>query len=765
MRNIELKKSLPERYAPADPGPLSEGASAAPPLVSVLWGRRWTFALTVVACVLAAGLYLAFATRVYRATATVFVQQNGARAFSDSAGFAAPSDTFLQSQADIIQSTPVLSRVLQEAQYRNLRTFADVTGDPVTWLRKGNRLSVDVVKRSDVIGVSVESPHAAEAALLADGVVKAYIVEQSQRARQVGSDMVRILQAERDQLRQKREAAVAAMVKAQREGGVPTFRDGKGNLVLNRLDSLAGSLSAAEVATMDLRAEQETVLDALESPQAMRRFVEALQFRGRDIGDREYDELRSQLVQFTSQLAAVGGIQGANHPRSRSLQLTIESLKSQIADKEKSIADAQLADVTARLIAAEQKESELRTALEAERTKALDQSPAALQYAKLESEAQELQKRCELLDNRIAELNVNTVDAGPLGVRVLQPALMPEKPVKPNKALTLAAALLVGCVLGIGFATLREFKDARFRTAEEMPPLLGVPLLGVVPRISRRLSAVDRGQVLRLDSRSPVAEAYRSIRTSLDLGDARSAKTILVASPTPGDGKSTTAGNLAIAFAQAGDRTLLLDCDLREPVQHLIFETEGAVGMSTVMPGETKLRDSILRTRVPNLYLLPCGPVPRTPSEMLASDRFKHLLRILCEAFDRIVIDSPSLEEVTDGRILAAAADVTVLVLRVNQSMRRSGAMAVVGLNEVGANVLGVVANDVPPVSAYRLDVGAWQYAAAARGHNGSDQIGSNGAGALPPRTGELKPLSAAPAHFSSETITISEPDWPAEQP
>jgi Mrp family chromosome partitioning ATPase len=189
------------------------------------------------------------------------------------------------------------------------------------------------------------------------------------------------------------------------------------------------------------------------------------------------------------------------------------------------------------------------------------------------------------------------------------------------------------------------------------------------------------------------------------------------------------------------------------------------------MPGETKLRDSIQRTRVPNLYLLPCGPVPRTPAEMLASDRFKHLLRILCEAFDRIVIDSPSLEEVTDGRILAAAADVTVLVLRMDQTMRRAGAMAVMGLSEVGANVLGVVANDVPSVAAYRLDVGAWQYASAARAqvegpsHAGTNGAGANGAGALPPRTGELKPLSAGPAHFSGETITISEPDWPAEQP
>src|SRR5687767_14579930 len=107
------------------------------------------------------------------------------------------------------------------------------------------------------------------------------------------------------------------------------------------------------------------------------------------------------------------------------------------------------------------------------------------------------------------------------------------------------------------------------------------------------------------------------------------------------------------------------------------------------MPGETKLQDAIVPTRVPNLYVLPCGPVPRNPSETLASDRFRFLLKTLCEAFDRVVIDSPALETVADGRILAAAADVTVLILRMNQSMQRSGVLAVAGLNEVGANVLG----------------------------------------------------------------------------
>jgi capsular exopolysaccharide synthesis family protein len=320
--------------------------------------------------------------------------------------------------------------------------------------------------------------------------------------------------------------------------------------------------------------------------------------------------------------------------------------------------------------------------------------------------------------------------------------------------------------------------------------------VGIVPQINRRLSPVDRGQVLRLDSRSPAAEAFRSLRTTLHLGDARSAKTILIASPSPGDGKSTTAGNLAIALAQAGDRTLLIDCNLREPVQHLIFETPGdpgapapapgAVGVTTALSGETKLRDAVLPTRVPNLHLLPCGPVPRNPAELLASDRFKHLLKTLCQAFDRIVIDSPALEVVTDGRILAASADVTVLVLRMNRSLRRSGVFAVAGLSEVGADVLGVVANDVPKVAAARLDgVGPWQYAAAnvgaRRGREGGPDAGRDALedgiarGLTGGLAGDRPALGALPNGDSralpdddptaAQEISIRELDWPAERP
>ena len=758
MRNVELKKLLPARGVD---GGGARDAAAAPPLLSVLWRRWQTLALTVLACLGGAAAFLAVATPTYRATATVFIQQNAPRVFAEG-GAAPPADTYLQTQADVIRSTPVLVRALEGIRYAELRTFQSAPGNPAVWLQRGP-LKVDVVKRSDVITVSMDSPYREEAAVVVDGVVKAYVAEQSQSTRKTAADMVRVLEQERQQLQQKRAAAQQAMLAAQRERGEPIIRDARGNVVLGRLDTLADALTTAEVAAVDLRAQQQAALAAMAGPEELRSFVEGLQFRGRDSGDREYDELRSQLVQYEAQLKSAAGVQGPHHPRVRSIQRTVDYLKAQITAKEESIAEAHLSDVSSRLDAAEQKEAGLRRALEAARARALDQTPAAVEYAKLEGEIVDIERRCDLLDRRIAELNVNSVDAGAMNVRVLQPAMVPDKPVKPNKALTLAAALLVGCVLGVGLATFREWQDARLRTPDEVQSLLGLPLVGMVPQINRSLSPPERGQVLRLDSRSPVAEAYRSIRTSLYLGDARSAKTILLASPSAGDGKSTTAANLAIAFAQAGERTLLLDCDLREPVQHLVFGIDAKAGVSTALPGETKLQDAIVPTRVANLYLLPCGPVPRNPSEMLASDRFKFLIKTLCEAFDRVIIDSPPLEEVADGRIIAAAADATVLILRMNKSMQRSGVLAVSGLDEVGANVLGAVANDVRVGvgTGYRVEGGPWQYAL---GRDSASLTAAKPVAALP-KNGDHKGFGPPLNPFSSEVITAAEPNWPAEKP
>src|SRR5690606_2751592 len=182
-----------------------------------------------------------------------------------------------------------------------------------------------------------------------------------------------------------------------------------------------------------------------------------------------------------------------------------------------------------------------------------------------------------------------------------------------------------------------------------------------IPHMSRRLTQVQRGQKVFLDPMSEVAEAFRTVRTAVYFG-ARSdkSKTLLVTSAMPGDGKSTSASNLAIAMAQAGQRTPLLDCDFRKPTQHIIFEVDASVGVSTVLAGREPLERAIQRTAVEGLDILPGGPIPLNPSEILNSQAFSDMIDELSVRYDHIVIDSPPVNAVTDARILGALCDVTV---------------------------------------------------------------------------------------------------------
>jgi capsular exopolysaccharide synthesis family protein len=699
-------------------------------------------------CLLLATTYLALCTRVYSASATLLIQQNAPHAFSETQNFAF-SETFLQTQADVFHSTSVLNRALDLANYRTLRTFAAVKGDPIEWLRKGSQFKVEVPRKSDTVTVSMESPYPDEAADFVNSVVNAYIADRSQQRQNTGTQMIRALRSEKDNLLQQRALMADAMLKLKKENNVLSFRDDKNNTALERVTSLSASNTAAEIALLELRAQERATRAALATPESISAFVTALQSKGRDQGDKEYEELKRQYIQTTLALASSSPMVGPNHPRQMVLQAAAASLKQRIAEKEREIAEAQLAEISTQRAVAEEKAKGLSAAFAGSEQKAMDLTPPAAQYARLETDTERLQKKIDQLDARIAEIAVNN-DAGPLNIQLLEPAHAAEKPIKPNKLLVLGIALMLGSVLGIGMAMLRDVRDNRVRRPEEIYTLLGLPVLAMIPRINARLSAVTRGQIVRFDARSAVAEAYRSARTALHLGQAAKARTILVASPMEGDGKSMTASNLAIAFAHAGERTLVIDCDLREPVQHLIFENEGRLGLTSVMTGEARLQDAVFATPVAGLYVLPCGPVPVNPSELLTSKRFGELMRALSQTFDRIVIDSPSMQ-FTDTQILAAGADATLLVLRMNQSMRQIGMLALDALQKVGANVQGAVANDVAGPRRIQKYGGAWQYASRGRQFLATERAPDSSSAALPA------------AKNSKETLMISEPAWSSD--
>ncbi len=739
---------------------LGGGNYSSAPLLEVLWRRRLTLIVTVFGFLVLTAAFLYVTAPTYRATARLSVREHAPRILNESRDFAAPSENFLETQATIAGSGPVLTRALRSINTGPMLTFAALNQDPVNWLRQNSGLRIEPGRKSDLLTVTMDAHTPDEAAEIANAVARAYIDEQTERQRSSGQDMLSVLRQEQHELTAQRQACVDAIQAIKIKHGLSNLREDR-NAFSDRAASLATAYNAAQIATIELRAQKGATEQALRDPSSASAFVYALQARGRDLGDKEYADLRAQLAQFTVELSTSQSLQGEKNPRIQMLRAHVDSLKQRIEEKELTIARAALLELDAQLTAAEAKERQLKESLQAQRTEVLEMSPDVVEFGRLESELARLQTQSQLVDARAAEIAVNAVQSPTLNIQVVDWATPMLDPVKPNKKLALAAALLAGVIAGVGLSLVREWRDSRLRTPEDVLSMLGTPVLATVPRINNRLSPVARGQLVHLDARSPVAEAYRSIRTALDLGVGRESRTVLVASPTPGDGKSTTASNLAIALAQAGQRTLLIDCDLRSPVQHMIFETDASVGLTSVIGGEAKLGQAVRGTRVSGLYVLPCGPVPANPAELLSSKRFKQLLEALSASFDRVVLDCPPLMTVTDGHILAAGADATLLVLRMNQSLRQMGVLALEQLERVGARVLGAVANDVASSRGPHYYNGSWQYATSPRRLMAS--VGMNGKGGN--GHGEMLPsrVIANRRPADDTLLDLSEPDWSAE--
>jgi len=406
-------------------------------------------------------------------------------------------------------------------------------------------------------------------------------------------------------------------------------------------------------------------------------------------------QLRSELKDLEVKLKNARYHCTENHPSIQAIQAKINHIRERLREQTEKFAEAYLEVMRQKWITARQREDELLASFNTQQEAAQDLSVKATEYSVLQAELGRTERLCEILDNRIKELNV-TEDVGALNISILEVARPADNPSKPQKARVMTTALLLGLMFGCGLAVLRSWMDHRLRSAEEISAILGIPVLGVVPAMSKKQSTIARGQKVRLEPKSIVAEAYRTIRTAVFFGVPKGkAKTIIVTSPAPGDGKSTLVSNLAITMAQAGQKTLVLDCDFRKPMQHNIFEIDCEKGLSSVLAGTITLAEAIQPGQADGLEVLPCGPEVPNPSEILNSEAFIEILKDLSERYDRVIIDSPPVTPLADGQILGAICDITLLVLRAEKSTRNISQQARDSLLSVGAHLLGAIVNDV----------------------------------------------------------------------
>jgi capsular exopolysaccharide synthesis family protein len=315
-------------------------------------------------------------------------------------------------------------------------------------------------------------------------------------------------------------------------------------------------------------------------------------------------------------------------------------------------------------------------------------------YSLLLSEIDILQKQYDSILAQISEIASLVRFEGPQ-IHVLQDARPATVPSSPQAAHVIGIALALGLMAGAGLSLLRDWTDQRLRSADEITAILGVPILGAVPSMAR--GRLARSHRLRFAPNSRESEAYRTIRTALLHGTSREhAVTILVTSPGPLEGKTTLVSNLATAMAYAGQRTLIVDADLRKPTQHRVFAAnERGLGLADVLAGRASLDEAIRPTEVERLDVLPGGHDVANPSEMLSSPRFAESLDQLTHRYDRILVDSPPVGIVTDAQILATLCDLTLLVLRAEKTSRLLTQRARDALSTVGATVVGAVVNGV----------------------------------------------------------------------
>ena len=324
----------------------------------------------------------------------------------------------------------------------------------------------------------------------------------------------------------------------------------------------------------------------------------------------------------------------------------------------------------------------------------------------LTNRTSEEQARLDILESRLVSLratyaallqNATTVAAN--RVSVIDPAVPPLEASSPRVLLNTVLAGILGVLLAIGVVFLLEHVDDRVKSAEEVETLTGLPNLGTVLRMP---GPADREPFYRMATllypRSPAAEAFRTIRTNIEFASLdKPFRTIVVTSAAPGEGKTVTASNLAVAFAQSGRRTILVDADLRRPGVHDMFSLANAAGLTDLVHSDTTKVDDVLRpTENPNLSVITAGTVPPNPAELLGSGRMAVILDRLRDVADIMVFDTAPVGAVTDAAILAAKADATLLVVQPMRTTERVVQRGREALAKVNARVIGTVLNNVP---------------------------------------------------------------------
>ena len=734
----EMKPFAPEGYYPVPP-PGYSGYSPLPlqeekevhlrDYWKVIQKRRWIVIAFFLIVLIATAVGTFKMRPIYRGTATIQINKENPQIVDFKEIFAVNTMDmdYYQTQYKVLESRTLARRVIQtlklsehpefqpkpETPFQEWKSklWASLPGffdspdkeasengrETVLTNRFLTKLKIEPIRNSRLVKIHFDSNFRQLSTQVSNSLAAAYI-QQNLEARFVSTEQAKEwLTRQLEDLKAKVERADENLQEFGSEHDIISLEE-KENVTMQRLTDLNETLTKAEAERM--------AKEALYKQTGVRNFDSFPSI----LENKLIQDLKQAYIHLEAQYMRLSETFKPEYPEMVRLKNQMETLQKRL----KGEIDKMILGIKGDYESSLRREALLRQAFQQQKAKALEMKGKAIQYNILKREADTNRELYKGLLLRMKEAGVSAgITAS--NIQIVDPAELPTQPYKPNKRLNLLLAAVVGLFLGVGLAFFFEYLDNTIKTPEDLEQWVRLPSFGMVPEISNgRRGRLEKGASYPVElvtfghPKSMLSEAYRSIRTSILLSSSeKPPKKITITSPNPSEGKTTTVINTAIALSQTGAQVLIIDADMRKPKVHKIFNYENGKGLSNFLSGHGDLESIVKKSEVPNLFYIPCGPVPPNPSELLGSILFKTMLESLEARFDHILLDSPPVLGFADAIILSTCVNGVILTVLGGKTPRETLQRAKEALQQTNTKILGVVINRV---DIRRSDYGYYYY-------------------------------------------------------
>jgi polysaccharide biosynthesis transport protein len=638
-------------------------------LLVVLTGTAYTFTLP----------------KIYQAQARMLVEDDAldVDVFQSTGGYSRYDPYFLRTQYELIKSKPIMYKVVDNLNLRQeWGEKLNEDGSPIPREVALNMLrnSVDVQQYRDtsIIALIVKRPddNSEEASRIANEIAAVYRDHRLSVKRQMTQ---RGLEALRNELEKQKERVNEA------EAEVEDLRERLGIAMIGenyradniRLQRLEGDRINARVDMLTRKARLEE-LEGLEGEV----LISASEYI---VNDQTLSSMRSQYLNAQVDLRVMQEEFGPEHPEIKRRMAALKELEAKIEDA----LDGMLSGLRTDYKVAQTRYETLAAELESARTIDIEAERTNLPFNKAQRELEIQRSILNALQARVVQEGIQ-LEVPRTPVELVDPAESSpgDRPVSPNLFLNIFLSLVLGLGSGVGLAYFIEYLDTSVKTVSDVERYLGLPVIGVIPQKVKPL--VDEGPD------SPHAESYRVLRTNMQFANkGHAGGAFAVVSGGVGEGKSTTLNNLAYVLAQMGDKVLIVDSDLRRPVQHSILGVSNRFGLTNLLMRDVPIEETIKPTSVPNLHLLPSGRLPRSSLGILDSQRVRELVKSLKARYDYVLFDTPPIMGISDASIITGETDGCLLVVQYRKYPRVVSTRARQMIENVGGRIIGVILNNI----------------------------------------------------------------------